>query len=123
MKFLKEQLKIVEDKLGMWEEHYRTRLLFYCMILIFLFLLKSAGYFNPFFEISVNFIIMTGLILSVFFLKASGKSFFLVALLFWIFAAILRYINIDPWAERTAFYAYQALVIGVLISLYQNIKD
>lgn len=89
-------------------------------VLIMLFLLRSAGYFDPYFFISVNFIVVTGLLMSILLLKARSNVIFMVSLLFWLFAGFLRIINLDTWAERTTVYTYQSLILGVIILIIEN---
>lgn len=90
-------------------------LIIYNLILLFLFLLRSAGYFHPFFEISVNIVVIVALVLSVILLGARSTQLFAVALVFWLFAGFLRLVGVNIWAERTAIYVYQALTLGAVI--------
>jgi len=39
-----------------------------------------------------------------------------------LFAGFLRIINLDTWAERTAVYCVEALIIGVVLLFKENIK-
>ncbi len=111
----------MEDKLKKWVLEYNYRLIVFNIIIVFLFLLRSAGYFQPYFPISVNFIVIFGLVLSYFLLGANSKIVFLVTLIFWIFAGILEILGINVWAERTGIYAFESLVFGVLLLLRDNV--
>lgn len=103
------------NKVRSWTKDYNHNLIIFNLIIVFLFLLRSAGYFQPYFPISVNFIVITGLVLSVIFLGANSKLIFLTTLIFWIFAGFLAILKIDVWAERTGIYAYESLSFGVLL--------
>src|SRR5581483_7337411 len=96
------------------------KLILFNIIVVFLFLLRSAGYFQPFFPISVNFIVIVALLLSIFLLGARSRIIFIVVILFWIFAGALRVLKIDVWAERTGIYAYESLVIGCLVFIFER---
>ena len=98
-------------------EHYFNLIVFHGLVLL-MFLLRSAGYFHPFLPISINLIVLTSLILSVFILGARSRAMFLVALTFWLFAGFIRVLQIEVWAERTAIYAYESLVLGVILLLW-----
>lgn len=105
-----------------WIHFYNHRLILFNIIIVFLFLLRSAGYFSPYFLISVNFIVIVGVILATYLLGASSRVIFFVTLLFWIFAAFLKIVKIDVWAERTGIYAYETLVFGVILFAIESLK-
>lgn len=90
------------------------------IILMILILMRSAEYFSPFFLISINFIVLSCIVLSVFLLGIRSKGIFLISLFFWLFAAFLRILNIEIWAERTAIYAYEAIIVGVILYVIEN---
>ncbi len=121
--------KIIEDyinKIQELEGIVGKRLLglfIFNIILMVLILMRSAEYFAPFFLISINFIVFVCIILSVPLLGIRSKGIFSIALLFWLFAAFLRVLNIEVWAERTAVYAYQAIVVGVILFIFENIRS
>jgi hypothetical protein len=92
------------------------------VVLMSLVLLRSAGYFQPYFPLSVNLIFLVSLLISMPLFKAKSTHFFLVALIFWIFACVLYLLHISIWAERTAVYTYQSFVIGLASLVYERIK-
>ncbi|MEK7169190.1 MAG: hypothetical protein AAB778_04210 [Patescibacteria group bacterium] len=85
--------------------------------------MRSAGYFLPFFGISVNFIVFILLILSIFLLNFNSRSMFFISLLFWIFACLIKILKIDIWAERTAIYTFEAFLIGVILLIKESFKN
>lgn len=105
-----------------WVKSHYFQLVLFNIFMIFLFLLSSAGYFHPYFVISINFIVTLGLIASIFLLGARSEAIFFVSLIFWIFASFLKLVNISVWAERTGIYAFQSLAIGVLMLFIENIN-
>ncbi len=90
------------------------------ILLMILILMRSADYFVPFFLISINFIVFMSIVFSVFLVGIRSRGVFLIALLFWSFAAFLRLLNAGVWAERTGIYAYQAIVVGVILFIIEN---
>lgn len=90
------------------------------IIMMLLLLLYTAGYFNPYFPLTVNFIVLVGIILSVILLNVQSKTIFLLALLFWVFAAFLKVLHIDVWAERTAVYTFESMVVGLVVFIIEN---
>jgi len=112
----------MEDKFKKWVLEYNYRLIVFNIIIVFLFLLRSAGYFQPYFPISVNFIVIFALILSYFLLGSNSKTVFLVTLIFWIFAGMLFILRINVWGERTGIYAFESLVFGTLLFLFEEFK-
>jgi len=101
------------DILKRWANENILGIFIFNLVLISLLLLRSAGYFAPFFEININLIVMVSLILLIFLLKFKSNGVFILTGLFWLFAAFLRVAGVNIWAERTAVYAYEALVVGV----------
>lgn len=114
--------KKIQSDLQQWSNSHIFRMLIFNTVLVFLVLMRSAGYFLPFFGISVNFIVMSMLILSIFLLGAKSKSMFLIAFLFWLFAGLMKVLKIDIWAERTAIYTFEALVVGLILIFFENFK-
>lgn len=114
--------KKIQLDLQQWSNSHIFKMLIFNTVLVFLVLMRSAGYFLPFFGISVNFIVMSMLILSIFLLGAKSKSMFLIAFLFWLFAGLMKVLKIDIWAERTAIYTFEALVVGLILIFFENFK-
>jgi hypothetical protein len=104
-----------------WSETHFFELILLSGFLFSLFLLRSAGYFHPYFSISINFIIFAALVLTVPIFKTTSKIFFWATLAFWLFAGFLRIVRVDVWAERTGIYAYEALFIGLILFFFELI--
>lgn len=117
-----KHFKNIEKSINDWAMKRFFQISIFNLVLIMLFLLRSAGYFDPYFLISVNFIVIIGLLMSILLLKARSNVIFMVSLLFWLFAGFLRIINLDTWAERTVVYCVEALIIGVVLLFKENIK-
>lgn len=113
----------MENIMKDWLEVRYQKIAIFNIVLVMLVLLRSAGYFEPFFIISINFIVFFSLILSVILLSLDSKFMFFMALMFWIFAAFIKISGIDIWAERAAIYAYQALVIGALLFIFERFRE
>lgn len=101
-------------ELKSWTEKKYFQLAILNVFLIFLVLLKSAGYFDPYFPITINVIVVLGILASILLLRVSSKFPFALAIVFWSFTALFRILNIIPWAERMAIYSYEAFAIGIL---------
>lgn len=114
-------------KLKAWAYENILGLFIYNLSLILLLLLRSAGYFTPFFPLDVNIVFFISLILAVLLLKIRSKTVFGIAISFWLFAAFLRIVKVYFWAERSAIYAFEALMVGLIIlileELFSNFKS
>lgn len=104
-----------------WAKDHFLQIFIFNIILMLLFLLRSVGYFYPYIPLSVNFIVVFALILSIFLLNANSSALFIVALLFWILASFLRIVAVEVWAERTALYCFQSLVIGLVLMIKETL--
>jgi len=87
-----------------------------------LVLLNTAEYFKPFFFLGINVIFFIGLILSIPLLGARSKSMFFISIIFLVFAIFLKILKIEIWAERTAVYTFQSLLIGVILLTRESIN-
>lgn len=103
-----------------WTEKKYFQLAIFNVFLIFLVLLKSAGYFDPYFPITINVIVVLGLLAAIILLKVDSRFSFTLAIIFWFFTALFRILNIIPWAERMALYSYESFAIGVIQYLLEN---
>src|SRR5258708_16473312 len=97
------------------------RLAIFNLVILFMFLLKSAGYFQPYFLITVNLIMVVSLFLLVTLLEIKIEAIFFVSFLFWALTGILRIIHLDVWSDRTSIYAYQALLIGLTFLILEEV--
>lgn len=95
----------------------------YNLILMVLILLRSAGYFDPYFPITINVIFLIGLLLSIPLLRAKSRHIFIIALLTWIFSGLMLIFKIQVWADRTSIYTYQSLIIGTIMLIVENLFD
>jgi len=114
-------MKRFKKNINQWAVEHFLNLVTFNIYLVIAFLLRSAGYFHPYFDITVNLIVVSALVLSIFMLGARSKVMFLVTLIFWIFAGLIRIFKIEVWAERTTIYAYEAMVLGILILVWERI--
>lgn len=114
------KLENKNNKLETWILKHYLQLAIFNGVLILLVLLRSAGYFEPYLPITINFIFLVSLILSIFLLGMKSRGAFTLSLLFWLSAAILRIVNVEVWAERSALYSYEAFVAGLLLTFFQG---
>lgn len=115
------KIKLLNLRLNKWSLSHFVGIAVFNIIMILLFLLYSAGYFKPFLPISINLIVIIGLILSTLLLEVKSRAMFIICLFFWLFAAFLKIVKIDVWAERTTIYVYQSLVLGIVLTIVENI--
>lgn len=123
MKKIKKYIEEFNKKSSVWGHSHYVRLAIFNTLLFLLVLLRIAGYFHPFFIVTVNVVVMVALIAAVILLDARSKTMFFVALITWLFAAFLRIVKIEVWAERTAVYTFQALVIGTILLIYETVRS
>lgn len=98
-----------------WSSDHLIELFVFNIFLMLLIMLHSAGYFQPYLPLTLNLIFFVSLVFAIVFLDCRSKTIFFIAMLFWIFAMILRIANLEIWAERTAIYTYEAICVGVLL--------
>ncbi len=120
MKIFDKHIKDLKEKLTKWSLSHFVGIALFNLILIFLFMLYSAGYFKPFVPISINLIVFVGLVSSIFLLGSRSRTMFIVSLCFWLFAGFLKIVGIDVWAERTVIYTYEAFLIGVTLLIFER---
>ncbi len=109
-------------KLNKWLKKYYFHLSVFNIFLVSLFFLRSAGYFQPFFQITIQLIVFISLVISIPLLGIRSKALFLITLFFWLFSAFLRIIKIEVWAERTSEYAYFSLVLASLVFFIESLR-
>lgn len=110
-----------KEELRKWVELHYLQLALFNVVLVILLLLRSAGYFEPFFGITINSIFFIALVLSIFLLGTRSRGAFTVALIFWLFTALLRLAGINVWAERTSIYVFQAMLVGVILFIIESV--
>lgn len=120
-KLFKKQSKKYKNKIDLWVSGHHLQLVLFNLIIVLFFLLRSAGYFQPYYTLSVNFIILLGLFISIPLLNFGSRAMFIIAIVFLIFTGLLKLLAIDVWAERSAIYVYQPLVLGLLLMIYEAI--
>ncbi len=108
-------IEMFNDDVFHWIKTHYLRIGIFNGLVMLLVLLRSAGYFHPYLPISVNIVVVLALIFAIFLLDARSVAFYLIALLFWLFAGVLRIVGVDIWSERTSVYAFQAFLLGTLL--------
>lgn len=116
LQYLNQQLFLVE----IWSKKHLSGLFIFNLILVVLLLLHSAGYFAPFFPLSINFIFFALFILSIILLGARSKELIIIAVIFWILTCFFKLFQINIWAERTAIYFFQALFLAIMLLILEN---
>lgn len=110
------------ENIDSWSKNHLVGLFVFNILVISLLLLRSGGYFHPYFIISINTVVFMGFLGSIILLGARSKTLFLIALIFWIFTAIMRIIGIEVWAERTSIYTFQAMLLGVILVFIEALR-
>lgn len=87
----------------------------YNVIVMLLVLMHSVGYFDPFFPISVNVIVMVSIVLAVLLLRLNSRFVFATTCFFWLVSAFFQISHIDIWAERAGIYTYESLFVGAIV--------
>lgn len=123
MKRIKERLTRTISDFKNWTVAKQFQLILVNIFLIILVLLRSAGYFDPFFPITINIIVLLGIISSIIILRVGSSFVFSCAIFFWILTALFRILKIAPWAERTGIYSYEAMIIGIFLLLIESFKE
>lgn len=113
-------MKEVSARLQDWALQRIFGVFVFNTVLVLLLLLHSAGYFSPYFPLTINTIVVIGMILSIFFLRMNSKNIFFLALFFWLLAAFLKAVGIEVWAERSAIYSFEALLIGIILLIIES---
>lgn len=121
MKVKLSYYRIILNRMDIWSKDHLIGLFVFNLLIILLLLLRSGGYFLPYFVISINTVVFIALMGSIVLLGAHSGAIFLIGLFFWIFAFLLRILGVEVWAERTSIYTYQTLLLGVLLIILENI--
>lgn len=122
VKNLKKYYKESLGKLSLWAQSKVFGLFVFNLLVMLLIVLRSAGYFTPYFPLTINLIVFLSLILAIILLNMRSSALFIIALVFWIITAVLRIQGIEVWAERAALYTFQALVVGVVLLVIEIVS-
>ena len=104
-----------QKKLNKWAQNNLGGLFLYNLIILVLVLLNTAGYFHPYYPITINIISIVALLSAVVLLRARSRFMFTICVVFFVFASILLVLGIRVWADRTMIYVFQSLFIGVVL--------
>lgn len=114
-----QKINILYDKLlkrlQVWGTKHFIGLIIFNLVIMMLILLRSAGYFEPYYLISINLIVLVAIVLSIFLLGARSNSIFMLTICFLLFGMLFKIFHIDIWAERMGIYLYESMVIGVIM--------
>src|SRR3989344_5644009 len=116
------RLKLAIEKCKEWFREHHIQLGIFNAILMLMILLRSAGYFEPYVAISINMIFIVALVFAAFLLSMRSAGAASVALVFWILTLILRLLNIDFWAERTALYVFESLSFFIFLLMVEYVS-
>lgn len=102
-----------------WSLKRTANLVIFNLSLLALVVLRSAGYFAPFFPLTITVLVFIAEVLAVVLLGLRSRGLFALAATFLIFGLILRLITIEAWAERMGIYTFESLLIGVFVSFLE----
>ncbi len=119
----KDFKKNIEKEIQKWIEAHYLQLAIFNVFLLILVLLRSAGYFEPYLTLSINLITIISLVFIVILFNSKSSFMFSVAVIFWIGSAMLRILEIEVWAERTVIYSVQAILLGIILLVIENLRN
>lgn len=105
-----------------WSQTHLLELFVYNLVLLLLVLLHSAGYFSPYFPITINLIFFVSLVLASLLLSLRSVTMFIIAVAFSLFALILLVVGIRIWADRTMIYVFQSFFLGGVLLFLEEIR-
>ncbi|MBI3397345.1 hypothetical protein HY045_02615 [Candidatus Woesebacteria bacterium] len=106
-------------KLNNWIFKHLSGLFVFNLSLLMMVLLNTAGYFKPFYYIGINTIFFLTMILGILLLDLRTKSMFTISLFFLVFAAFLKIVKVDVWADRASIYFFEALIFGLILMVFE----
>lgn len=107
------------EKLKGWIKTRYFQLALFNIFLMILVLLRSAGYFDPYFTITINAIVVLAILAAIALLRIRSSFTFFLACLFWVLTGFFRVFSVFPWAERTALYSFQAFIIAMVQFIFE----
>lgn len=123
-KIFDQYLGQIKKKIKIWTSEHYLQLAIFNAIILALILLRSAGYFQPVLDLSINLIFLVAILLLVILLNANSQVIFLIAVAFLILAVPFKYFTyLEVWAERTVVYAFQALLIGSIMMVIEILRS
>jgi len=105
-----------------WVEKNLVGIFIFNLAVVIMVLLNTAQYFKPFFYLGINSIFFLSLILAVMLLGARARAMFIISIIFLLFAAFLKVVKIDVWADRASIYFYQSFFVGLALLLISKRK-
>lgn len=112
-----------QSSLREWSQKRVANLAVFNIILLLLVMLRSAGYFEPFFPLTISLIVLIALVLAVLLLGAGSGVIFAFGMLFMLFASVFKLAGVEIWAERLGIYTFESLFVGVVTLLFEKIRD
>lgn len=105
-----------------WFEARKLKIFVFNIVIMILVVLHSAGYFQPYFLISINLIVIVGLLLAIFLLEAGSNVMYAGSLILLIVCLLFKIFRIDVWSERISIYFFESLSIGVFVSFFETLE-
>lgn len=112
---------VIDKKSKEWVNAHIAGIFIFNLSIFLLMLLRSAGYFHPFFELSVNRVMLLSIFFAIIFLRITNRTLFILALVFWISALFFKVVGVDIWAERMGIYTYEAFSFALLLLMIESI--
>lgn len=116
LEVINKQIFLVER----WSRKHLSGLFIFNLVAVILLLLHSAGYFTPFFTLTINVIFFILFFLTIVLLGARSRELIIIAAIFWFLTFFFKVLQINTWAERTAIYFFQVLVLAIIVFILEN---
>lgn len=118
---LYKKFQNIQNKLRAWVISHYIQIAIFNGILLLLVLLRSAGYFHPILDLSINLIVFIAIFLAIIFFRADSRIILLISVLFLILSIPFKFTSIlEVWAERTTIYAFEAMILGFIMLIIEN---
>lgn len=97
-------------KLINWFREKQPEVALFNFCILVLVLLHSAGYFHPYFTITINVVVIVSIVLAIVILRAKNIAILMFTLVMLLTTAFFKLTHIDVWSERVAIYFFEGLL-------------
>lgn len=110
----------MKNKISKWLDDNRGGVLLFNLSVLLLALLQTAGYFHPFFRITINFVILTSMILAIFLLHAGSRALFYMSFAFLLLTIFFKTFGVNVWSDRVSIYIFESMALASLMFIYET---
>lgn len=111
----------MNKEISNWFIGKQKEVMIFNLCVLALSVLHTAGYFHPYFVISINIVVLASFVLAILVLGVGSRTMFVISLAFLFITLFFKLVQVHVWAERMSIYVFESLTLATIVLFVETI--